>query len=88
LELVVVNNGDIGSDEGALIIIEALPKCREVFVSVPFCVVFIFWDLLCLDVEGTPAFVQMLQDLEWSNVGICREAMFELGIILFVKSVT
>ena len=70
-----------------MIIIEALPKCREVFVSVPFCVVFLFDDLLCLDVEGTPAFVQMLQDLEWSDVAIRREAIFELGIILFVESV-
>jgi hypothetical protein len=75
-------------DKGALIIIEALPECREVFVSIPFCVVSLFEDLLCLDVKGTPVFVQMLQDLEWSDVGIRRETMFELGIILFVKSVT
>ncbi len=87
LELVVVSNGDVQSDEGALIIIKVLPECRELFVSVPFCVVFLFEDLLCLDVKGTPAFVQMLQDLEWSDVAICREAMFELGIILFVQSI-
>jgi hypothetical protein len=80
LELVAISNGDVQSDKGALIIIEALPKCREVFVSIPFCVVFLFEDLLCLEVEGTPAFVQMLQDLEGSDVAICREAMFELGI--------
>jgi hypothetical protein len=88
LELVVVSDGDVRLDEGTLIIIKALPECREVFVSVPFYVVFLFEDLLCLDVEGTPAFVQMLQDLEWSDVAIRREAMFELGIMLFVESVT
>jgi hypothetical protein len=88
LELVIVGDGDVRSDKGALIIIEALPECRKVFVSVPFCVVFLFDDLLCLDVEGTPVFVPMLQDLEWSDVGIRREAMFELGILLFVKSIT
>ncbi len=88
LELVVVGNGDVRSDKGTLIIIKALPECREVFVSIPFCVVFLFADLLCLDVEGTPGFVQMLQDLKWSDVAICHEAMFELGIILFVKNVT
>ncbi len=71
-----------------LIIIEALPECREVFVSVPFCVVLLFEDLLCLDIEGTPAFIWMLQNLEGSDVTIRREAMFELGVILFVKSVT
>jgi hypothetical protein len=88
LELVVVFDGDVRSDEGTLIIIEALPKCCEVFVSIPFCVVFLFEDLLCLDVERTPEFVQMLQDLEWSDVVIRCEAMFELGIILLIKSVT
>ncbi len=55
LELVVLGDGDVRSDEGTSIIIKALPECREVFVSVPFCVVFLFEDLLCLDVEGTPA---------------------------------
>jgi hypothetical protein len=87
LDLVVVGDGDIRLDKGALIIIKALPKCREVFISIPFCVVFLFEDLLCLDVKGTPAFVQMLQDLEWSDVAIRLEAMFELRIILFVESI-
>ncbi len=88
LELVLVGNGDVRSDKGTLIIIEVLSKCCEVFVSIPFCVVFLFEDLLCLDIEETLAFIQMLQDLEWSDVAIRCEAMFELGIILFVKSVT
>jgi hypothetical protein len=40
LELVVGSDGDIRTEEGTLIIVEALPKCCEVLVGIPFCVVF------------------------------------------------
>ncbi len=41
LELVVVGNGDIRTDKGMLIMVEALPECCEVLVGIPFCVVFL-----------------------------------------------
>ena len=36
LEFVVVSDGDVRSDKEALVVIEALSECGEVFVGVPF----------------------------------------------------
>ncbi len=41
LELVIIGDGDVQPDEGMLIIVKALPECREVLVSIPFCVLFL-----------------------------------------------
>ncbi len=43
LEFVVISDGDVRSNESALVIIKALSKGREVFVGVvPLCVVCCF----------------------------------------------
>jgi len=64
LEFVVVGDGDVRSDEGALVVIKALSKCGEVFVGVPFGVVIFLQFLLGLHVEGTPLIVEVVEDLE------------------------
>ena len=33
-------------------------------------------------------FVEVLEDLKWGNVAVCSEAVFELGVVLFVQRVT
>jgi hypothetical protein len=43
LEFVVISDGDVQSNESALVVVEALSKGREVFVGVvPLCVVCCF----------------------------------------------
>ena len=39
LEFVVVGDGDVRPDEGALVVVEALPKRGEVFVGVPLRII-------------------------------------------------
>jgi hypothetical protein len=75
-------------DEHALVVVKALPKGGEMFVTIPLGVVCIFQHFLCFDVEVTPAIVQMFLDLEGTAVAVRREAMFQLGIVLFIKGVT
>jgi hypothetical protein len=87
VEFVVIRDRDVGADEHALVIVEALPKGGRMFVTVTPGVVCVFQHLLHFDVKGAPAIVQVFQDLEGGDLVICRKAMLQLGIILFVKGV-
>jgi hypothetical protein len=51
-----------------LVVVEALPEGGEMFVAIPLGVVHVFQRLLCFDVEGAPAVIQMFQDLEGGDV--------------------
>jgi hypothetical protein len=64
LQFVLVGDGDVGADEGALVVIQALAERGEMFIAIPFCVVRVFQCILGLDVEWAPTIVEMLQDLE------------------------
>ena len=65
LEFVVVGDGDVRSNEGALVLVEALSERGEVFVGVPFGVVIFLQFLLGMHVKGTPLVVEVVEDLEW-----------------------
>lgn len=62
LQFVLVRDGYVGLDEGALIIVKALAKCGEVLVSITFCVVGVFQRFLGFDIEREPAAVKMVED--------------------------
>ncbi len=87
LEFVFVRNYYVGADKLALVIVEVLPKGSEMFVTIPTGVVCLFKCFLCFDVKEAPTVVQMLQDLEGSDVAVRREVMLQLGIVLFTKGV-
>jgi hypothetical protein len=87
LEFVVVGDGDVRSNEGALVVVEALSERGEVFVGVPFGVVIFLQFLLGLHVEGTPSVVEVVKDLKRRDVAIRREPMLQLAVVLFVEGI-
>ena len=54
LEFVIVRDGDVGSDEGSLVVIKSFAKRSKVLVAVPLCKVGIFEFLFCLHIERAP----------------------------------
>jgi hypothetical protein len=88
LDFVCICDRYVGADERALVVVEVLPEGGDMFVTIPLGVVRIFQPLLRFNVKGAPAVIQMFQDLEVGDVAVCREAMLQLGIILFVEGVT
>ena len=54
LELVFVGDGDVGSDEGGLVVIEAFAESGKVLEAVPLRKVGIFEFLLCLHIKMAP----------------------------------
>ena len=58
------------------------------FVTVPFGVVCLFEGFVCLDIEGAPPIVEMLQELERCDVPICGEPVLQLGVVLFVEGIS
>ncbi len=87
LKFVFVHNCYVGADKHALVVIELLPEGGEMFVTIQLGVVRVFQCFLCFDIKGAPAVVQMFQDLEGGDVVVCREAMLQQGIVLFVEGV-
>jgi hypothetical protein len=51
----LVGDGDIGSDEGGLVVVETFTERGKVLVAVPLCEVGILEFLLCLYVERAPS---------------------------------
>ena len=88
MELVLVRDGDVRSHEGGLVVVKTLPEGGELFVTISLGVVHVFKRFLCFDVKGSPAVIQMFQDLEGSDIAVHHEAMLQLGVVLFVKGVT
>ncbi len=87
LEFVIVGDGDVRSNEGALVVVEVLSERGEVFVGVPFGVVIFLQFLLGLNVEGTPSVVEVVEDLNRRDVAIRREPMLQLAVVLFVEGI-
>jgi hypothetical protein len=88
LEFVFVRDCYAGADKRALVVVEAIPKGGEMFITIPLGVVCVFQCFLCLDVKGAPVVVQMFQYLEGSDVAVRREAMLQLGLVMFLKGIT
>ena len=74
MEFAIIHDGDVQSYERALVITEALPKCRQVLdCMVPLCVVCFLEFLIRLHVEGAPTIVEvMLKDLVGGDVAVHR----------------
>ena len=54
LELVFVGDGDVGSDEGGLVLVEAFAECSKFLVAVPLRKVGVLKFLLCLHIKRAP----------------------------------
>ncbi len=54
LELVFVGDGDVGSDEGGLVVVEAFAKRGKVLVAIPLRKLGFLEFLLCLYIERAP----------------------------------
>ena len=54
LELVFVGDGDVGSNEGCLVVVNSFAKHSKVLVAVPLCKVGILEFLFCLHIERAP----------------------------------
>ncbi len=78
LEFVLFQDCYVGLDEHSLVVVEALPKGGEMFVTIPLDVVPIFQCFPCFDVKGAPTVVQMFQDLEGSEATVHWEALHQL----------
>ena len=87
LELVFVQDGDIGAQEGGLVVFKALAKVGDVLVRVPWRKLGVLELFLGLDVKGTPCCIEMLEDLEGGGVAVGGVAVLELGVELLVKRV-
>jgi hypothetical protein len=87
LGFVVIQNGDVGSDEGNLVINKPFAKGSEVLVTVPFCEVGILQFLLWLDVEGTPNCVEVFEDLEGGDVAVGGVPVPELRVELLIDCI-
>ena len=54
LELVFVGDGDVGSDEGGLVVVKAFAKRSKVLVVGPLCKVGVLEFLFCFHIERAP----------------------------------
>ena len=79
MELVFVADDDAETVKAMLFFVELHAKGSEMrFAAVPVGVEFLLEDLSCLDIEGAPLRVEMLEDLEWRGVAVGDSLCFYL----------
>ena len=76
LELDFVRDGDVRSDEGSLVVIEAFSERGKVLMVVPLCKVGVVEFLLCLYIKRAPCQINVFKDLEGGCVAVGCVTMF------------